>query len=59
MVDLQLVCLVMDYITWSSMNVNRDTVNDFSFGRFEIFESNIHDTRLINAWTVIVIRATN
>ena len=21
--------LAMDYITWSSMNVNRDTVNDF------------------------------
>ena len=35
--DLQLVCLVMDYITWSSMNVNRDTVNDFSLiGRFAI-----------------------
>ena len=48
-VDLQLVCLVMDYITWSSMNVNRDTVNDFSLiGRFEIFESNIHDTRLMH-----------
>ena len=35
------------------MNVNRDTVNDFSLimengliGRFEIFESNIHDTIL-------------
>ena len=26
------------YITWSSMNVNRDTVNDFSLiGRFEVF----------------------
>ena len=51
-VDLQLMCLVMDYITWSSMNmmnVNRDTVNDFSLiGRFEIFESNIHDTRLMH-----------
>ena len=48
-VDLQLVCLVMDYITWSSMNVNSDTVNDFSLiGRFEIFESNIHDTRLMH-----------
>ena len=43
------ICLVMDYITWSSMNVNRDTVNDFSLiGRFEIFESNIHDTRLMH-----------
>ena len=41
--------LAMDYITWSSMNVNRDTVNDFSLiGRFEIFESNIHDTRLMH-----------
>ena len=39
----------LDYITWSSMNVNRDTVNDFSLiGRFEIFESNIHDTRLMH-----------
>ena len=37
------------YITWSSVNVNRDTVNDFSLiGRFEIFESNIHDTRLMH-----------
>ena len=44
----------MDYITWSSMNVSRDTANDFSLiGRFEIFESNIHDTRLMHeqwAW---------
>ena len=41
--------LAMDYITWSSMNVNRDTVNDFRLiGRFEIFESNIHDTRLMH-----------
>ena len=41
-VDLQLVCLAMDYITWLSMNVNRDTVNDFSLiGRFEVFESNM------------------
>ena len=48
-IDLQLVCLVMDYITWSSMHLNRDTVNDFSLiGRFEIFESNIHDTRLMH-----------
>ena len=48
-VGLQLVCLVMDYIIWSSMNVNRDTVNDFSLiGRFEIFESKIHDTRLMH-----------
>ena len=39
------------YITWSSMNVNRDTVNDFSLiDRFEVFESSIHDTRLI--WIV-------
>ena len=39
-VDIQLVCLAMDYnyITWSSMNVNRDTVNDFNLiGRFEVF----------------------
>ena len=45
-VDLQLVCLA---ITWSSMNVNRDTVNDFSLiDRFEVFESSIHDTRLMH-----------
>ena len=31
------------------MNVNRDTVKDFSLiGRFEVFESNIHDTRLMH-----------
>ena len=39
------------------MNVDRDTVNSCSLiGRFEGFESNIHD---INAWTVIVIRPKN
>ena len=50
LVDLQLVCLAMDiYITWSSMNVNRDTINDFSLiDRFEVFESSIHDTRLMH-----------
>ena len=50
LLDLQLVCLAMDiYITWSSMNVNRDTVNDFSLiDRFEVFESSIHDTRLMH-----------
>ena len=43
------VSIVMDYITWSSMNVSSDTANDFSLiGRFEIFESNIHDTRLMH-----------
>ena len=37
------------YITWSSMNVNRDTVNDLSLiDRFEVFESSIHDTRLMH-----------
>ena len=37
------------YTTWSSMNVNRDTVNDFSLiDRFEVFESSIHDTRLMH-----------
>ena len=29
--------------------VLRDTVNDFSLiGRYEVFESNIHDTRLMH-----------
>ena len=29
--------------------MSRDTANDFSLiGRFEIFESNIHDTRLMH-----------
>ena len=40
------------YITWSSMNVNRDSVNmvnDFSLiDRFEVFESSIHDTGLMH-----------
>ena len=29
--------------------MNRDTVNDFSLiGRFEVFESSIHNTRLMH-----------
>ena len=36
-------------ISVSSMNVTRDTVNDFSLiGRFVVFENNIHDTRLMH-----------
>ena len=31
------------------MDVNRDTGNNLSLiGRFEVFESNIHDTRLMH-----------
>ena len=42
------------YITWSSMNVNRDTVNDFSLIDWGFWKQ--YSWHKINAWTVIVIR---